>query len=98
MRTLFGIFHASMKNALESSGRLEPHAALSFWRNYNKKVSAVSPVPFNKVARASLSSQASSAGAERRFSDLGRFEGRQRQSLLTSTLQMTEMIRVYVLS
>lgn len=51
---------------------------------------------FNKVARAKISLQASSASAERLFGDLGRMEGRALQSMLTSTVGMKENIRVYV--
>ena len=59
-------------------------------------MSYVRPRPLNTVSRADLCSQASLASAERLFSDLGRLEGRQRQSSLSSTLEMTETIRVYV--
>lgn len=84
-----------MRNALEKSGRRDPRFALEYWRSCNSTVSPISPVPCNKVARTSLLSQASSDSAERLFSDLGRLEGRQRQSILSSTLEMTETIRVY---
>ena len=54
------------------------------------------PVAFNKITRASLSSQASSASTERLLSHLGRFEGREMQCLLSSSLEMTETIQNYV--
>ena len=56
----------------------------------------VSPGPFNKVATAFFSSQASSAIAERLFSDLELLQGQQRQSLLISSLEMNETIRKFV--
>lgn len=56
---------------------------------------ALVPIAFNKVAKAALSSQASSASAEKLFSSLSRSEGRARQSTLTSTLKLTEMIRSF---
>ena len=55
-----------------------------------------SPLAFNKLARSALSSQASSASAERLFSDLGRMEGRFCQSILSSAVEMKEIIRAYV--
>ena len=50
------------------------------------------------LAKAVLSAQASSAPSERLFSDLGRKEGRQSQSMLSSTLEMSEIIRAFVRS
>lgn len=47
------------------------------------------------VTAASFSSQASSANAGMLLSDLGRMGGRQRQSILRCTFEMTEMIRLY---
>ena len=48
------------------------------------------------VAKAFLASQASSAASERLFGDLGSLEGRKAQSQLTSTLEMRELVRIYV--
>ena len=98
LQTMFSMFHLSMREELKKHGRREPSHALLFWKKMNSEVTYISPVPFNKVARACLSSQASSASAERLFSNLGRMEGRERQSMLSSTLEMTEMIRVFVYS
>lgn len=50
------------------------------------------------VARAFFAAQASSAAAERLFSDLRRREGSKCQSSLTSTTEMCELIRVNVQS
>ena len=60
--------------------------------------SLISPIPFNRIAREMFSSQASSATAERILSDLGRLEGDQRQSLLSSTSEMIAIIRSFVLN
>ena len=96
LSVVFGLLHKNMRRELQSTSRKEPETTLDYWRKCNSEVSAVSPLPFNKVIRAALSSQASSASAERLFSDLGRTEGRQRQTSLTSTLEMTELVRNYV--
>ena len=53
-------------------------------------------MPFNQLARVALSSQSSSSYAERLFSDLGRQEGNQCQSLLSGTLEVTALTRTYV--
>lgn len=95
---LFHMLHDEMLRKLQHSGRKEPRAALSFWKEQNDNPGMISPKPFNLVAKACLSSQASSAAAERLFSDLGKFEGNQAQEQLTSTLEMRELIRMFVLS
>lgn len=97
LQSLFELFHEKMRADLREAGRREPNYALTFWKEMNAKVSYTSPLSFNKVARALLSSQASSASAERLFSNLGRTEGRERQSMLSSTLEMTQMIRSFAL-
>lgn len=74
-----------------------PDYALTFWKHVKENVGLVSPLPFNGIAKAALSSQASSACAERVLGDLGRFEGNQRQSQLTSALEMNEIIRHFVI-
>ena len=95
---IFRMMHDEMLRTLRSTGRKEPNAALSFWKHQNEKPGMISPKPFNMVAQACLSSQASSAAAERLFGDLGKSEGNQAQEQLTSTIEMRELIRMFVLS
>ena len=85
-----------MLKELEEKGRREHTECLRFWKKTNVMTSIVNPVPFNKLARAVLSAQTSSTSAERSFSDLGRIEGRQSQSILTGTLEMREVVQSYV--
>ena len=94
--TIFGMFHKQMLKYLAQKGRQEPSKTLQYWKEQNEKAAMISPVPFNTLARACLASQASSAAAERLFSDLGRMENRQSQSSLTSTLEMNELIRIFI--
>lgn len=54
------------------------------------------PLPWNTIAHTVLWAQASSASAERMFSDLGRIEGDQQRSLDPGTLEMSEIIRIPV--
>lgn len=96
LKKTFSLFQKKMRRNLSLTGRRCPQHALNYWRNANKAQSQTSPVISNKIARASFSLQVSSASAERLFSDLGRIEGRQRQSLLTSSLEMATTIRLYV--
>ena len=96
LRFMKRILNKQMKAELRKSGRRGPEYALLYWKNCNNDASSMGPVAFNKIAKAALSSQASSASAERLFSDLGRLEGRERQSILSSSLEMTETIRNYV--
>lgn len=96
LTSTFSMFHDNMRQELKSHSRRAPQYALQFWKEMNSKVSFTSPLAFNKLAKASLSSQASSSSAERLFSNLGRSEGRERQATLNSTLEMTEMIRGFM--
>ncbi|KAI0567551.1 Ribonuclease H-like protein [Gracilaria domingensis] len=96
LKTLFRLLHQEMREKLNSNGRREPNEALLFWKNANASPGLVSPVPFNVVARAFLGAQASSAAVERLFSSLGLREGSQCRSLLSSTSEMCELIRVFV--
>lgn len=66
------------------------------FQNWNKNQHAVSPVAVNKPAKTVLSSQAALASAECLFSDLGRLKSRERQFLLSSSLEMTDTIRNYL--
>ncbi|KAI0557019.1 hypothetical protein FGB62_357g02 [Gracilaria domingensis] len=96
LQVLFELFHNEMRTSLKRDGRKESDEALHYWRRANECANLVSTVPFNMLARAFLASQASSAAAERLFSDLGRREGSQSQSLLSSTTEMCELVRVFV--
>ncbi|KAI0566289.1 Ribonuclease H-like protein [Gracilaria domingensis] len=91
LQVLFELFHDEMRNSLKRDGRKEPDEALHYWRRANECANAVSSVPFNILVRAFLASQASSAAAERFFSDLGRRKGSKSQSLLSSTTEMCEL-------
>lgn len=84
-----------MKSDLEKIRRREPRSALEYWRTWKTNISLISTIPIKKVTRASLSSRASYASAKRHFRELVLLEGRQRQSILSSTLETTEMVRVY---
>ncbi|KAI0562610.1 hypothetical protein FGB62_57g211 [Gracilaria domingensis] len=88
--------HFLMRDSLKKNGRTEPNEALKYWKHCNEHIGLVSLLPFNMVAKAFPASQASSAAAERLFSDLGRSEGCTSQSLLSSTLEMCELIRFFV--
>ena len=94
--TTFEMLHTEMRENLRKYSRREPSQAIKYWADINKNISFFSPKAFNRLAKAAIASQASTASAERLFSDLGATEGRQRQSLLSSTISMTETIRVYV--
>lgn len=85
-----------MRKELKKYGRREPFYPLTFWKKSNTQTSFVSPRTFNIITRAALSSQASSESVECVFSNLERLEGRQRQSTLSSTLEMQKTIRVFV--
>lgn len=98
LNILFGMLHDHMRSTLKKVGRKHPSEALTFWRKMNTGQPMISPRPFNNVAKAFLASQASSAASERLFSDLGQLEGSQSQSQLSSTLEMRELIRMYVLN
>lgn len=94
---IIAVLHKAMMCYNKSKGRQEPCEALKYWKELNESnVSMISPRPFNMVARSCLSSQASSAPAERLFSYLGKMENNQAQSMLCRTLQMTELIRIFV--
>ena len=95
---MVGMFHQKMLKDLKASGRRSPQYTLQYWRRCNEEKVDVSPGPFDKVAKAFFLSQASSASAERLGSDLERLQGRQRQSLLNSSLEMNETICTFVAS
>lgn len=93
--TTFGMLHDEMREVLKTSGRREAKYALLYWKGINETTSYSSPKAFNRLAGAALASQASSASSERLFSDLGMLEGRERQSMLSDTLHVTETIRAF---
>ena len=96
LSVLFGLFHSEMRKTIRKNGRKNADEALRYWEASNSSQSFISPLPFNIIAKACLSSQASSASSERLFSDLGRLEGAFCQTLLSTTLQMKETIRLFV--
>lgn len=73
LKVLFELFLKQMRETLKREGRKEPNQALVYWKSMNHNAGLVSSVPFNMVARAFLAAQASSAAAERLFSDSGVF-------------------------
>lgn len=95
LSTIFSLFHENMLRELEQKGRREPGEALRFWKRQNEGSVMISPMPFNLLARSCLSCQASSALAERVFSDVGRMEGNQSQSLMSSSLEIIELVKSY---
>lgn len=56
LKAVFTSFHMEIMQALDHHGRQEPPASLELLRNVNEKKLMISPVPFNLVARAALSS------------------------------------------
>ena len=97
LRVVYGLFHDEMLKTLAKKGRRSPDFALRYWKDLNNSNSLISPLPFNRIAKAAMSSQASSASAERLFSDLGRMEGDQRQSLLSGTMEMAAVVRHFAI-
>lgn len=97
LKVIFDFFYDNILSKLRNTGRKEPPEALSFWEEQNGKPRIISPLLFNGVARACLASHVSLASAKRLFSDFGKVENRQSQSLLSSTLEMSEVIQVFAL-
>lgn len=92
---LMRVLDKQMREEFCQPGRKGPNYTLLYWEECSENASAVSPVAFSKIVKASLSFQASSANAERLFSDLERHEGRERQCFSGSSLEMTETICNY---
>lgn len=88
---IFELFQASMFSDLRKNGRRELFEAIAL------EYAEIS-VPFNIVALACLASLASYASAETLFSELERFENNHEQSLLTSKLEISEIIRTFKLN
>lgn len=59
LKTSFGIFYQYIRSSLCNHGRQGPSTAPKFWQDTNTNSTIISPVPFNNVANACLSSQAS---------------------------------------
>ena len=87
-----------MMEELEKNRIRNADAAFQFWKDANCTQGMASLRPFNQVARAVLSSQASSALAERLFSELGRAQASQRQSLLAGSLEISPIIHSFILN
>lgn len=75
--------------------RKELGEAGKFWRDIKASTMCIAGTrPFCMVGRDCVASQASSAPAERLFSDLGKLDNNQVQSTLSYTLEITELIRI----
>lgn len=85
-----------MMSGLKNNGHSEAKEAFLFWKRQHATQNMISPLSFNMTVNACLSSQASSASAQRLFSDLERLGNNEAQSLLTRTVEMAEIIRVFV--
>lgn len=96
LEVMYGLLHNQVKEFLNESERNKLSYGLQYWNIRSEEQVVVSPVSFDRVANAVFSSQVSSASAERLFSDLGRIEGRERQSLLRSSLEMINAIFIFV--
>lgn len=93
MVVIFKGFRKGFLSWFEKNGRQETIAALQYWKRMITTKQMLSPVPYNLVAEAELSSQSSSAAAERVFIDISLIQGLKRQSVISGTLEMTEIIR-----
>lgn len=96
LSSLFRMYLKKIRKDLQINWRREPDFGLIYWKQRNSNNSVFSPVPFNKIAKACFSAQASSAAAEWLFSDLERYESRTRHSTMTSNLEMTTSIRYFM--
>jgi hypothetical protein len=90
--------HQQMLQSLELNGRRAVDEALVWWRAIDTTRRDTDALPFVTVARAFLAMQASSASAERLFSDAGNVEGAKRHNQSTAVLEMNLVIRKWVLS
>lgn len=62
----------------------------------NSEVTSTSPRAYSIVEKIAMYSQASSARAKQNFENIGRSEGRELQSTLNSSLEMLEMLSLFV--
>jgi len=91
--------HIALLADLNKHGRREPEWALQWWREAPKRQDVqMFEALLRPTARALLSMLASSAPAERLFSDAGNLEGGNRHNAATATMEMFLIIRRFVLS
>jgi len=96
--------HRALRTTLASGGRHDANFALDWWRELTSKsmedlfknAALVDAVRLVDAARPFLSTQASSASAERMFSDAGYINAYQRQSMPMFMLEMLLVIRAFV--
>lgn len=98
LNAVFNVLQREMYSTLQEHWRKTLSFALVFWKYANERTKLISPKPFNQIAKAAISAQASSDSAESLFNDLGGNKGSERQSLLSGMLDMTQVIRAYVIS
>jgi hypothetical protein len=91
--------HTRLMADLQMHGRREAETALQWWRAASTDNSIIQHVvSLQTAARAVLSMQASSAPAERLFSNSGNLEGDNRHCAAPETMEMYLIIRRFVLS
>lgn len=79
LKMLFEFFHMAMVSELKKIRRRDLSEALKFWLRAKEHGSLiVSPVPFMKLAKALLTTKATSYTAESMFRDLGAIESNRR--------------------
>lgn len=78
------VLHKAMMRFNQAKGHQEPCQGLKYWKEFNESNdSMISPLTFNMAAK-------------RLFRDLGKIENNQAQSMLSGTLEMTELVRSFV--
>lgn len=96
LRVLVSLFHDQMVFLLQKKGPLLL-VILQYWVDLSDRNAEISFKLFNCAARPALSSQSSSAALEQLFSNLVRSRGNQRQLKLCGRLEMTKVIRKFVM-
>lgn len=94
--TAFSMLHTERRDNLKRNGQQAPHHTFCFWKDSNNYILFSSFRTLSSKERSALSAQSLSASAKRIFSDLVRHERHQWQTLLSSTVKMSEKISVYV--
>lgn len=61
LEVMFELLHGEMMSFPDLNGRREPYFALEYWKSLNDSLGLVGRGPFNMVAHASITAQASSA-------------------------------------